>query len=138
MATWQAILVDVSQQDGLTAFSIVYTDGATKVLREYHPLTISDAGIQAIARAEVAHLEIGALPGKIGLPIGVPIDLLPPVPPTPDPDVVARETFLANWRTLQSYTRGVEAGLVAVDNVDLIALRVVVSKDFLPTYAGSL
>lgn len=139
---WIAIFQDAVQRDGYWAYSIVYTDGAQKVLREYVADALDDAAVLSAAMAEVARLSSASAPqSKFSIQIGQQLDLtyLAPAPaPAPSQADQARDAFLVDWRLYQRYQRAVTAGLIASDDKRVTDLTAKIKGEWLDAYMDVL
>lgn len=135
---WQAIYQNAVARGDRVAFSILYTDGVSKIFRDYAAVSLTDAVIQQIARDAVAELSAVSAPSKVTIANGAAIDLTPPVVDPPvDPDP-ARTQFLSDYRLLQTLERGVSAGLIATDDKAVTDQRTKVQGEYKSAYAGLL
>lgn len=134
---WTAYFGDAIQRDGRWAFSIIYTDGAQKLIREYTVGTISDDTVREYARSEIAGFEVvKASVGKVSIRAGDQIDLTPSPMSKPSAADLARDQWLIDYHALQRLQRGLAIGLAAQKDVD--AQLAGVTGSYRPEYAPLL
>lgn len=140
--TWAATFQNAVQRDGRWAFSIVFTNGAKKVAREFSSDTLDDATVRNAARSEVAALsrvDVGV--GKLTIPDGGVIDLSPDAPPppvVPTPQEAARTAFFTDVGTMHHYARAVELGLIDGSDARVVDLHAKLVAGFKDEYLDAL
>lgn len=121
---WTAIFDGATNQHGRWDFSIVYTDGSAKHRRQYSSVTLGAKVLRQFASSEITKLETAAeAVGKVLLNTGDAIDLTPDAPPAVTNGQKAADLFSDEYRRLQSFLRGVDAGLIAANDLRISTLR---------------
>jgi hypothetical protein len=135
--TWTAYLQDAVQRDGHWAYSIVYTDGTHKVLREYSADALDDAAVLAVARAEVARFSSASAPqSKFSLQMGQQLDLTPPATVTIQPSAadVAQSAWLSDWRLYRQLKSLADAGVTSLTLEPIASVQARLQKNWLDSY----
>jgi hypothetical protein len=113
--SWTAIFQNAVQRDGHLYYSIVYTDGTQKVMREYVSDVLDDAAVQSAARSEIARFDSATVSkGKLTLQPGATIDLTVPitVPPVPTAAELAQAAFLDDYAQWRHYQNAIKLGVM--------------------------
>lgn len=132
-----AIFQDAVQRDGRWAYSIVFTDGQQKVLKEYVSDVLTDAIIKQTAIDEVARLgQVAVDAGKLLIRPGAVIDLTPDVPivPTPTPEELAQAAFFVALRGFEGAQRAVALGLIDVADKRVTDAKAALQAAWLDSY----
>ena len=141
MAAWTATLVDIAKRandEGQQVFTIVYTDGALKVWRDYSRAAFSLTLLQRIAREETAALTSAPpVVDLTGVDIG-PIDLTPPVVTPPPPPDAALGAFLVLYRTAQVHQRAIAVGVLTPGDTVVIDTLAALQAAFKADYLESM
>jgi hypothetical protein len=138
---WTAYFQNAVNRDGRWAFSIVYTDGNRKVLREYAVDRIDDEAVKSAARNEIASLDVvDAGSGKLTITDGSVLDLAPPVVVDPPltPEEVARLQFVGDLRALRRLEAAAGFGFIPADDQRISDLRSTLTKGWKDEYLGAL
>lgn len=136
--TYMARLLDLNRDDGTWHFSIVYSDGVTKVIRQHTASALDDSVISRVARATVAELESAATSvGKVTLSKGSSIDLTAPVitPVVVDP---AQDAFMADLRDYNRLQRAVNAGVIAATDKRVADLAARLKSGWSDTFLAAM
>ncbi len=145
MAAWTATLVYLGKRandEGAQVFTVVYTDGQSKLQRDYARQAFSLKSLQAEARDEVRRLQ--AEPPTVdlaGVQVGMLVDLTSPIPDPPPPptqDELDRSAFLVAYQTVQRLSRAVAAGLAAADDKAVADAKATMQALYTPAYEALL
>jgi hypothetical protein len=122
-------------------FSIVYSDGVSKVVRQYSAANLDDSVIAARARTDAAELNKASTSvGKVSLTKGSSIDLTEPAVTAvvASPADIAQAQFFTDYVQFQRYQRAISVGVIDAADKRVLDLAVKLKTEWLDSYLAAI